>query len=303
MNNIKTFFGLVLAFVLLGGTWYASADTNTARATTVANISPQASTRTSLADVPDALGERATYVFGAPPGRDYAEQTAMYQPIAELLTRVTGKRFVYHRSDNWLSYSRDMTSGVYDLVFDSAAFNSWRMERIRHVPLLRLGGDVVYVIVARADDLKIHELMQLAGHGVCAPPPPDISTLTLLTQFDNPVRQPAIVESSGLDDTYKKLMQGKCVGAIMTRHYLNKIGANQMKVLFQSRALPNRTLSAGPRVSPALKDLISQTLLSPQGRAATAKLRATFDADKLIPARGEDYAGLGKLLKGSIYYY
>lgn len=298
MNNLKVFFGLVLAFVLLGGTWYASADTNAVKGTKVADISTDAPRGASA-----ALADQADYVFGAAPGGSYAEQAAIYQPIAQLLTRVSGKRFVFRYSDNWLSYSRDMTNGVYDLVFDSAALNSWRIERIRHVPLLRLGGDLVYVIVARAGDSKINNLKQLAGYPVCAPPPPDVATLTLLAQFDNPVRQPAITESSGPNDTYDKLIQGKCAGGIMTRHSLNKIGRSRLKVLYRSQALPNQTLSAGPRISPGLKILIGRTLLSPQGRATTAKLRAAFDADELVPARGEDYAGLEKLLAGSVYYY
>lgn len=292
--------GVALGAVLLSGTLYVTADSaDKAQGTKVAHVSTRQPTNASRI----ASTEPVEYVFGAPPAGTYNQRAAIYRPIADFLTRVTGKHFVYRPSDNWLSYSRDMTRGDYDLVFDSAALNSWRIERIEHTPILRLAGDTSYVVVTRADQSKIEKLEQLAGRRVCAPQPPAVATLTLLSQFDNPARQPVIAETNGWSETYRKLAQGKCAGGIMPRKYLNKIDHSELKVLYRHGPLPNPALSAGPRVSPQLRNLIRQALLTPQGKLATAKLRAAHDGADLIPARGQDYAGLGKLLKNSVYYY
>jgi ABC-type phosphate/phosphonate transport system substrate-binding protein len=159
------------------------------------------------------------------------------------------------------------------------------------------------MVVGRPDNSRIRELKHLAGHGVCAPPPPDVATLTLLSQFTNPARQPAIVEANSWDAMYKNLRDGKCAGAIVTSQHLDRIDRNLVKVLYRHSAMPNHALSAGPRITPELRNAIRQSLLTPQGKLATAKLRAAHNAEELVPARGEDYAGLGKLLKNSLYYY
>ena len=301
----KSFMRAVVGLALCLGTFHTAAiGAEKAKVTKVAHIPSGESSPGPLAIRP--LSERKSageYVFGAPPGKPYAEQRAIYEPIVEFLSRVTGKRFVIQYSDNWLTYSRDMTNGDFDLAFDAAALNSWRIERINHTPLLRLSGETVYLVVGRPDNSKVRELKHLAGRGVCAPPPPDVATLAILSQFTNPARQPVIVETNGWNATYRDLSQGKCDGAIISRQQLGRIDRKLVKVLYRHGAMPNSALSAGPRISPELQEKIRQALLTPQGKIATAKLRAAHNAEELVPARGEDYAGLGKLLKNSLYYY
>ena len=301
----KLIAGATLGLALLTGSFHATADSaDKTKVTKVAHIPSGQSPRGSLTNRPiPARANSGEYVFGAPPGGSYGEQAAIYEPIAEFLSRVTGKRFVFRYSDNWLTYSRDMTSEAYDLVFDAAALNSWRIERINHTPLLRLSGETVYLVVGRPDNSKIRELKNLAGRGVCAPPPPDVATLALLSQFANPARQPVIVGADDWNVMHKNLREGRCDGAIITRRHLDRIDRNLVKVLYRHGAMPNHALSAGPRISSELQEKIRQALLTPQGKVATAKLRAAHYAEELVPARGEDYAGLGKLLKNSLYYY
>ena len=301
----KLIAGVTFGLVLSASALFATADgADRAKVTKVAHIPSERATRSPIAGRPiPGRPKTGEYVFGAPPAGSYAEQAAIYEPIAEFLTRVTGRRFDFRYSDNWLTYSRDMTNEAYDLVFDAAALNSWRIERINHTPLLRLSGETVYLVVSRPDNYKIRELKNLAGHGVCAPLPPDVATLALLSQFNNPARQPVIVESTNWNTMYKNLREGKCDGAIITRQYLDRIDRNLVKVIYRHSAMPNSALSAGPRIPPELQEKIRQALLTPQGKAATAKLRAAHNAEELVPARSEDYAGLGKLLKNSLYYY
>lgn len=297
----RTVVGLALC---LGASYTAAIGADKVKVTKVVHIPPGGSSPGPLTNRPlPGHASNDEYIFGLPPGKSYAEQAAIYEPIVEFLSRVTGKRFVIRYSDNWLIYSRDMTNEAFDLAFDAAALNSWRIERINHTPLLRLSGETVYLVVGRPDNSRTRELKHLAGRGVCAPPPPDVATLAILSQFTNPARQPVIVESKGWNAMYRNLSQGKCDGAIISREQLGRIDRKLVKVLYRHSAMPNSALSAGPRISPQLQEKIRQALLTPQGKIATAKLRAAHDAEELVPARGEDYAGLGKLLKNSLYYY
>ncbi|MFP5349369.1 MAG: phosphate/phosphite/phosphonate ABC transporter substrate-binding protein [Gammaproteobacteria bacterium] len=244
-------------------------------------------------------------IFSAPPRGAYAEEVAIYQPIVEYLSRVTGQKFRYQYSDNWLTYSKDMTSGAYDLVFDGPAFNGWRMTRMQHTPLIKLPEEFVFVVVTRKDNTQVTELKQLAGRKICAHAPPNLGTLTMLSQFDNPARQPSILETKGWDAAYRAVAEGKCAGTVLPQQSLvkNDKDKNQMRVIYKHRPMPNQAFSAGPRISPAMQQKIKAALMSEEGRAVTAKLRALYAGKDFVAATPEEYAGLGQLLKDSLYYY
>ena len=98
------------------------------------------------------------YIFSAPPRETGESESEVYQPIADYLSKATGKKIVYQGSNNWLTYQDKMRKGTYDLVFDGPHFVSWRMNRLQHVPLVKLAGDLAFVVVVRKDNNRIKEL-------------------------------------------------------------------------------------------------------------------------------------------------
>lgn len=246
---------------------------------------------------------RSTWTFSAPPRGSFEEEHALYQPVVDYLSRVTGKKVAYKHSSNWLVYSRDMALGQYDLVFDGPHFNGWRQSHLQHTPLLKLPEDFIFVVVSRKDDAKIKDLKQLAGRTVCAHAPPNLGTLTLLSRFENPARQPQIVETQGWKSAYEGLVEGKCAATILPLKNLKKFDVNnRTHVLYQHRALPNQAISAGPQIPVDVQKKIAAALTSTEGQAITRKLLDVYAAKAFVPAQAEEYAGLGDLLKDTLYY-
>lgn len=95
------------------------------------------------------------YIFSAPPREIGESESDVYLPIADYLSKATGKKIVYQGSNNWLSYQDKMREGAYDLVFDGPHFVSWRMARLQHVPLVKLAGDLTFVVIVRKDNDRI----------------------------------------------------------------------------------------------------------------------------------------------------
>ena len=242
---------------------------------------------------------KADFIFTSPPRESRAKGIEVYQPIADYLSKVTGQKVIYQYPDNWLTYQQDMRKDVYDIVFDGPAFIGWRETKLHHVPLVKVPGKLSFVVIIKPDQNKVQQLKDLAGRTICAFPPPNLATLTVLVEFDNPARQPLIMETSSFAGAYQGVASGKCAAGIMQTKVYEKLATQHgaMKVLFTSQPVPNQGFTAGPRVPPEMKEKIVKALLSPEGTAAARKLLDEFKMKHFEPATKEEYAGLGKLLR------
>ena len=251
-------------------------------------------------------GSDSVLVFSAPPRETEEEGIRIYQPIAEYLSRVIGKTIVYKHPGDWLTYQSQMQRGSYDLVFDGPHFNSWRISRLHHSALVKIAGEHVFAVVVRKDDSRITELKQLAGQKVCGMNPPNLGTLAVLGEFDNPARQPLIMNNVGWAKAYEGVaFEKKCTAAIVPMANLKKFSnsENIVRIVYKTKILPNQGFSAGPRFSPADQAKIAAALISPEGSPALTRLISANGTGKgLAYASKEDYAGLDVYLKDTWGY-
>lgn len=246
-----------------------------------------------------ALPARADLIFSSPPRDTREKEEEVYAPITELLTKTIGQKVTFQYGENYVVYQNTMLKGGYDIVFDGPQFVGWRIAKLNHVPVAKFPGNLSFVLIARQDNDKVKAPKDLAGRTVCAFPPPNLATVSTLILFDNPVRQPKLVEIQNFPEAYKNVLSGRCSAGILQAklyHDLDK-DAKAAKVLYTSPSYPNQAFTMGPRIpAPAIEKSI-KALLSPEGQAATEKLRGVFKAPKLVPATADEFKGLGKLLK------
>ncbi|HJW81171.1 MAG TPA: PhnD/SsuA/transferrin family substrate-binding protein [Acidiferrobacterales bacterium] len=252
------------------------------------------------------LTENNELVLSAAPREDDAEAEAIYGPVAGYLSTVLGKKVVFRHAGNWGVYQGLMQKGAYDIVFDGPHFNSWRVDRVQHNVLAKVPGDHVFVALVKKDNDKIRELKQLAGRTICGHAPPNLGTLTALNEFENPARQPIIVNIDGWKNIYQGMLAGKCVAAVVPVKALEKFEKDtgrQAKIVFRGAALPDNAFSAGPRLSVQDQEKIARALFSPEGEKATLKLREKYAAGKPFSATSnKEFAGLGNYLKNEWGY-
>ncbi len=241
----------------------------------------------------------ANLVFSAPPRESQSGGADSYAPLAEYLSKVTGRKVDYRYSDNWLSYQKEMQKGTYDLVFDGPHFVGWRMAKLGHAPLVKFPGNLSFVVIVKQTDSRFNSIQQLAGRTICAHAPPNLATLTVLYEFKNPARQPVIIDTQGFPAAYKGVVSGKCVAAILQAKLAAELDkeAHATRVIYQSEPLPNQALSAGPRVPPEMQQKIYRALLSDEGRTAAGALLERFKVKEFVPASSKEYLGLGVLLQ------
>ena len=243
-----------------------------------------------------------TYIFAGPPRESVEKGVEVYGPVAEYLSAATGKRIVYQHPNNWLLYQTEMQKGAYDLVYDGPAFVSWRIAQLGHEPLATLSSRLAFVIAVREDYAQINTLADLSGRTVCGFGPPNFATLTLLSLFPNPSRQPYLVEVKTLKEAHQGVLAGKCMGAVMRDKAFAKMHKNSAgaKVIHRTAPVANQTFTAGPRFSAEDKARMTAALLAPEAKTKIAKFLARFNrGEDLVKADREDYTGLSGVLQHS----
>jgi len=242
----------------------------------------------------------ADLVFTAPPRDSGGDESDVYKPVADYMSAVTGKRVVYQWADNWLTYQDKMRKGEYDLVFDGPHFLSWRMAKLQHEPLAKLPGKLIFSTIVRKENEKINSMRDLAGRPVCGLAPPNLATLTLNAQFDNPARQPLILEAKSFKEAYDGVVNGKCLAASIPLGALKKLDEQKqaVKIIYTSDGVPNQGFSAGARFTADEKAKMAAALLSPDAKVKMSKFFDTWNKGKeLAPANRPEYENVVVLLK------
>ena len=205
-------------------------------------------------------------VFTAPPHETEDEALRTYQPIAEYLSRVIGKNIVFRYPKDWLTYQTEMQRGSYDLVFDGPHFNSWRISNLQHNSLVKLADEYAFVVVVRKDD-EGYRAQATRRPEDMRHDPPDLGTLAVLEQFDNPARQPIIVNTLGSTKVYEGVaIEKQCNAGILPAASVKKFSnyANVVRAVYMTKSLPNQAFSAGPRISRQDQARIAAALVSPE---------------------------------------
>ena len=201
-----------------------------------------------------------------------------------------------------------MRNDKYDIVFDGPHFVSWRIAHLGHEVLVKLPGNLQFVLLTGKENNKFNKPDDLIGRNICGISPPNLSTLSVLDRYRNPVRQPVIKGvKGGMGKVYKSFMDGKCDAAVLrTAFHKKKLTQQQrqgMKQLFMSKKMPNQAISVSARISPEAKRKIAHSLTMGEGVGATSGLLKRFGgkAKSFIHARNTEYLTQTALLEGVIF--
>ena len=247
-------------------------------------------------------------IMTAPPREKPAAGKKLYGPVAAHLSKLLGKKVVYEHPGNWLNYQRDMRKDRYDIVFDGPHFISWRMAHLGHEVLVKLPGTLVFNLVVSKKDDEINTLNDLVAKKICGISPPNLSTLSIIAAYPNPVRQPVIKGiKGGMGAVHKSYQAGKCRAAVFRRAFfkkkLKKEARESYKIIYSSKPVPNQAFSVSKRLSARDKSLIIQSFTLGDGVKATHGILRRFGgkAKHFIKANTEEFKGHNLLLEGVIF--
>ncbi|MCW8955786.1 MAG: phosphate/phosphite/phosphonate ABC transporter substrate-binding protein [Gammaproteobacteria bacterium] len=247
-------------------------------------------------------------VLSAAPRESVKQGHELYQPLANHLGKLLGVEVKYTNAKHWLRYQSDIKNQKYDFVFDGPHLASWRIKHLKHKPLVKLPGTLEFYILARADSNKINKPEDLVYKKVCAIPPPNLTSVTLLQRLNDPVREP-VIESvkGGMGKIFNGLIEGKCEGAVIRSNYFKKKLTNEehakVKIIYTSPELPNQVITVSDRVSEEDRKKIILSLTTGEGMKAMAPIVKRFGGKNVkgfVEVKPGEYDGYFAFLEGVV---
>ncbi len=248
-------------------------------------------------------------IFTAPPREKPEAGAKQYGPLAAHLSKLLDRNVRYVHPGNWLNYQRDMRADRYDIVFDGPHFASWRMAHLGHDALVRLPGSLEFFLLTNKGENEIHTTDDLVGQKICGIAPPNLSTLSIIAKFNNPVRQPVVKAiRGGMSAVVKAFDAGQCRAAVVRNTFFSKKMSNEQRaryrIIYQANPLPNQSITASKRVSEREKMLITQSLTNGDGIVASQPILKRFGGKKaksFVLAKAGEFNGINSLLEGVIF--
>ncbi|MCK4833568.1 MAG: PhnD/SsuA/transferrin family substrate-binding protein [Gammaproteobacteria bacterium] len=234
-----------------------------------------------------------------------------YGPLAEKLTEILGEKVVYQQPKGWLFYQRDMRTDKFDIVFDGPHFISWRIKRFGHTPVAKLPGKLSFIVVTAKDTTgfngrEVNAVDDLKNVTVCSIAPPNLSSLTVLTEYKDPVSLPVMVNAKGgMKGVYKAFRSGKCKAAILRdKFFAKKVPEEErenLKIIFKSKPVANQGITVSRRINEEQRILIASVLTEVSNSTAPTLKRFAPKADKMLYTDNSDYEDYYQLLTDVVY--
>ncbi|TDY03987.1 phosphate/phosphite/phosphonate ABC transporter substrate-binding protein [Thiohalophilus thiocyanatoxydans] len=249
-----------------------------------------------------------TLIMTAPPRESQAAGEEQYAVTAEYISEVLDRPVEYEYSRDWLHYQRHIRNGTYDIVFDGPHFASWRVAHVGHEMLVRLPGNLQFHLLTAADNQAIDSPEDMIGKTSCGISPPNLSTLSVLARFRNPVRQPVVHGvKGGMGAVYKAFKKRECDAFVVRTSFyqnvMNEEDRQELKIVYTSDAMPNQSISASDRLTPEERAKLRDALLSEAGTEALrpALNRFAKKAKGFIATNNDEFEGYNTLLEGVIF--
>ncbi len=191
-----------------------------------------------------------------------------YQPLADYLRQVTGEPVKLVTTPNFLVYWELMKRNKWDLVLDAAHFTDYRNDKTGYKVIAKLPDTVSYTLAANPD-LMILEANELIGKRIATLPSPGLGAVRLQEIFDNPMRQPELIQAEDADDAARKVLSGKADAAMIPTRLLSLYPA--LVPVVTTKPVPAPAISVAPTLRPEVQAKIRQAMVeatrTDQGKA------------------------------------
>ena len=228
-----------------------------------------------------------------------AKTKRAFKPLAEYLSKVTGKKVVVKTMPNFMAYWDTVRRAEsYDLILDAAHFTDYRSKKYGYKILAKIPDSVSYSLIVLADNF-IFDPTELIGKRIATLGAPSIGAARLDALFPNPMRQPIIVEVASADKGIKMLLNKDVFAAIIPTPLVSRTMAEgkDISVVMVTEPAPHIAISASPKMNAKTVAIIRKAIITANKSPAGKKMLKEIGFSQFDPANAEIYSGQSKILQ------
>jgi len=222
-----------------------------------------------------------------------------FMPLAQYISKVTGKKISITTVPNFMSYWSKMVAGQKGIIYlDAAHFTAYRARKHGYQVLAKVPDSVSYSLVVRDSDM-VFDPSELTAKRIATLGSPSIGAARLNGMFPNPMRQPITVEVADSKKAISMLLNGEVYAAIIPTPIVSQAmtEGTAISVVSTTEPIPHIALSTSPDIDKAMAEKIRQALISaPQREDGKAMLKGIGFA-KFDLTNESVYAGQDNVLK------
>lgn len=222
-----------------------------------------------------------------------------YQPLADYIGKVTGRRCVVQAKANFFSYWETVRNpNGYDLVLDAAHFTDYRVQKSGFKILVKAPDTTGYSLVVPKDN-RVTDPDELIGERIATMGLPSIGAAQLAALYPNPVRQPYIVEIPDAEIGIEMVLSKQVRAAILPTPLVAERLAQgaHLGVVITTEPIPHLALSAAADMDPETRSTIRAALLDADKTDTGKRMLQAIGFERFDPATPEMYVNQSNILK------
>ncbi len=246
-----------------------------------------------------ALAEKI-YSIGVVPQFEARRTAKIWQPILDEINQLSGVKLALTASPNIPKFEKQVYDGEFDFAYMNAYHTILANKKQGYLPLVRDNDHSLFGIIVVKKDSPILSVSDLEGTTVAFPSPNALAA-TLLPRaeldrkFNIKVNELYVKSHSSV---YLNVLLGKTAaggGAQRTLSQQPEKIRDNLRVLYQTSAIPTHPLTAHPRVDTSVRNKVRAAFLKLGNSEKGIALLSKIPMKKISPANIEDYQPLKEM--------
>jgi len=244
-----------------------------------------------------ALGQE-TLRLGIMPLQSEERTREIFQPMARYIQHLTGKKVELLTYPNFLSYWSETQKGdKYDIVFDAANFIDYRNKTHDFTVIARQPGTISISLIVPEDSF-VFDSDELIGKKISTLGPPSLTAINIYDMYDNPVRQPSIIEANNTQHVISMLKDGKVDAGMIPTPLVSGIMANEggINVVLTTEPVPSMGISVSPDVTSEIREKLVKGFLEADKTPEGKKMLEGTSLNPFEKTSNQDYFGFSEMM-------
>jgi hypothetical protein len=205
------------------------------------------------------------------------------------------KQITVKNTDFWHPYIQGLRQGRSGIYFAAPHFAAWAIDKHQFIPLLKLAGNLQYVLVSRRRDLDIFEVSDLVRKRICVSKAPNLDFILANSALSKSLNSPLIIAQQSVFNSMQN-KHSQCDAFAVSEHLFRQHALKQpydFIRLHQSFEYPNYAFISSPDIPEETHQAFKKLIQSKQIKTLLRPIYAEYSSKPiLLSTKKKDYKEL-----------